>query len=376
MPPRATETTRPLALIWGDDDFSVKRRARQLFQQWCQEVGGMDHEPIDAAAANSGEALRAVARLRESLQTLPFFGTAKVVWFQNCNFLGDERVASSAQVTETLAGLAQEWKTFDWRGVRLLISAGKVDKRRTFYKTLESLGQVENFAELSLDDRDWTVRAETWVEAELSTRNKQISSEALAELITSVGPHLRQLDNELEKACLYVGDQPTIELGDVKAIVTREKQARAFALGDAVGDRDLPRSLRALDDALWELKFDNQKSAIGLLYGLITKVRVLIFLKEALRVGWLKPDTDWNRFKAQLERVPANVLPEDKRLNPLTMHPYVLFKALPQARRFTLPELIRAMELLLECNQRLIFSSLDEALVLQQTLVKILSSAS
>jgi hypothetical protein len=29
------------------------------------------------------------------------------------------------------------------------------------------------------------------------------------------------------------------------------------------------------------------------------------------------------------------------------------------------------MRLLLECNQRLIFSSLDEALVLQQTLVQI-----
>jgi DNA polymerase-3 subunit delta len=373
MPPRPPQAARPLALIWGDDDFGVKRRARQLYQQWCQEVGGMDHESIDASVANSGEALKAVGRLRDALQTLPFFGTAKVIWFQNCNFLGEERMASTAQVTETLTELAQEWKTFDWKGVRLLISAGKVDKRRTFYKTIENLGQVENFAELSLEDRDWAARAESWVQNELRSRNKEISDEALAELVTSVGPHLRLLNNELEKVMLYVGDQPVIEAGDVKAIVTREKQARAFALGDAVGDRDLPRALRALDDSLWELKFDGQKSAIGLLYGLISKVRVLIFLKEALRAGWLKPDADWNRFKTQLEQVPANLLPEDKRLNPLAMHPYVLFKALPQTRRYSIAELIHAMELLLECNQRLIFSTLDESLVLQQTLVKILS---
>jgi hypothetical protein len=32
---------------------------------------------------------------------------------------------------------------------------------------------------------------------------------------------------------------------------------------------------------------------------------------------------------------------------------------------------VRAMELLLQCNQRLISSSLDEKLVLQQTLVEI-----
>jgi len=119
------------------------------------------------------------------------------------------------------------------------------------------------------------------------------------------------------------------------------------------------------------MKFDGQKSEIGLLYGLIGKVRAMILLKEMLREGWIKPDSDYNRFKAQLERVPAAELPEDKRFNPLAINPYVLFKALPQARRYSQSELIKAMDLLLQCNRRLISSSLDGALVLQQTLVQI-----
>jgi len=142
-------------------------------------------------------------------------------------------------------------------------------------------------------------------------------------------------------------------------------------VGDALGDRDLPRLLRTLDEELWEMKSDSQKSEIGLLYGLISKVRAMIFLKEMLREGWIKPEMDYNRFKAQLARVPAEQLPEDKRFNPLSMNPYVLYKALPQSRRYSIDELVRAMSLLLECNQRLIFSSLDESLVLQQTLVQI-----
>jgi len=97
----------------------------------------------------------------------------------------------------------------------------------------------------------------------------------------------------------------------------------------------------------------------------------MIFLKEMLREGWIKADMEYPRFKAQLERVPANKLPEDKRFNPLAMNPYLLFKALPHVRRYSSEELVEAMRLLLECNQRLIFSSLDEALVLQQTLVQI-----
>src|SRR6516162_3046332 len=118
------------ALICGDDEFAVKQRARGVYQQWCDEVGGMDHEIIEATVANSGEALMAIARLREALQTLPFFGSGKVIWLRDCNFLGEERAASAQAVTETLADLAEEFKSFDWsrnREIRLLISAGKVD---------------------------------------------------------------------------------------------------------------------------------------------------------------------------------------------------------------------------------------------------------
>src|SRR6185503_17989783 len=106
-------------------------------------------------------ALKALGRLREALQTLPFFGSGKVVWWQNCNFLGDDRTGGSQAVTAALSDLAQELKTFSWQGVRLLVSAGKVDKRKTFFKTLEKLGSVEAFAAWSLDDKDWLTEAET-----------------------------------------------------------------------------------------------------------------------------------------------------------------------------------------------------------------------
>src|SRR5688572_8619604 len=93
--PKAANAAAPLFLISGEDDFAVKSRAKQIYEQWCKEAGGFDHELIDASASNSGEALRALDRLREGLQTLPFFGGCKVIWFQHCNFLGEERAASS-----------------------------------------------------------------------------------------------------------------------------------------------------------------------------------------------------------------------------------------------------------------------------------------
>lgn len=369
----AAAQDKPLALICGDDDFAVKQRARQIFQQWSAELGGMDHETIEAGVGNSGDALNVLGKLREALNTLPFFGGGKTVWLRDCNFLGEERTASSAAVTEALAELAEELKKFSWQNVRLLISAGKVDKRKVFYKTLDKIGSVENFSAWSADDKDWTERAEAAARTSFRQREKEVSEDALAELINRVGPNARQLESEVEKLCLFADGRKRVELADVAAICSRNKTARAFALGDALGDRNLPALLRRLDEELWATKFEKDKSEIGLLYGLIGKVRAMLFLKEMLREGWVKEARDYNSFKAQLERVPADKLPADRKFNPLALNPYVLYKALPQARKYSSGELVRAMEVLLRCNQRLVSSGLDEALVLQQALVQIVT---
>ncbi len=368
-------TPNPLALVFGDDDLAVKLRAKQIFTEWSVELGGMDHEIIEATASNSGDALTVLGKLREALNTLPFFGGGKVVWLRDCNFLGEDRTASAAAVTETLAEVSEELKNFQWQNVRLLISAGKVDKRKTFFKTLDKIGTVELFAAWSLDDKDWADRAQIAARNALKVRQKDISREALMELMQRAGSSARQLENEVEKLCVSIGGRNKIELADVTQICPLNKSARAFALGDALGDRNLPALLKCLDEELWEIraKINKDKSEIGLLYGLTTKVRALLFLKEMMREGWIKEPRDYNSFKAQLERVPADKMPAEKKFNPLATNPYVLYKALPQVRKYTSSELVNALEVLLRCNQRLVSSGLDEALVLQQALVQIVT---
>src|ERR1043165_58256 len=265
MATKATSTV-PLVLVYGDDDFAVKQSARQLYTQWCNELGGMDHENIDATAGNSDEALRNLNKLREALQTLPFFGGGKAIWFRDCNFLGTDKTSASKAVTESLASLAEDLKAFNWQGVRLLISAGEVDKRRGVFNTIEKAGTVEAHIGWSLDQKGWADEAEMWAAKALKAHGKQIADDALGELITRVGPNARALASEVEKLSLYVGDRAEITFDDVDAICTRNKQARAFALADALGDRNLPKLLKCLDEELWEirLKIDKDKSEIGL----------------------------------------------------------------------------------------------------------------
>jgi len=363
----------PLALIHGDDDFAVSQRARAINLAWCEAIGGMDHETIEATAANAGEATRALAKLHEALGTLPFFGTGKVVWFKDCNFLGDDRTAKSKEVSGGLADLAAMLKTFEWAGVRLLISGGRADKRKTFFKTLTKAGHVEEFVALSVDDHDWQAKAEQLVTATLKALNKKPDYAAVTEMAQMVGPNNRALASECEKVAAFVGDRAEISSADVQAIVTRGKHAKAFALGDALGDRDLPRLLKRLDEDLWAVKTDRKKSVIGLVAGLVSKVRSLLFARELLRTRRLNPSRAYGQFKSQLDGLSAEDFPTDRKISPLGMHPFVLFNATNQARNYKRTELIAALDLLLVCNRRLVSSSLDDRFLIQQTLIQIVN---
>ena len=364
--------TEPLCLVFGDEDFLVRDRASQIYEGWCAEAGGEDHQIIGGAVRNAAEALEALAKLNEAVQTLPFFGGAKVVWLRGANFLGDERTASSRDVTDRLNGLAKGWETFDWQGVRVLISCGKVDKRKAFFKSAKKIAAVED---LSIADKDRGSRAALIVRQRLAELGKKIAPHVADELILLAGSDLQQLHTEADKLAVYVGEREEVMRQDVHEIATRTRQAQGFALADALGERNLPKLLRVLDEELWVVKLDAKKSPIALLYGLITKVRTMIFLKEMLRLKWIRTGGGYQQFKSQLEAIKDDRLPDDRKFNPKAMHPYMLFNALGHARQYSEGELTRAMDILLRCNRQLVSSSTDDTLILQQALVQIVNKA-
>ena len=373
MPASKTKLpTEPFCLVFGDEDFLVRDRASQVYEGWCAEAGGEDHQIIDGTVRNAAEALEALAKLNEAVQTLPFFGGAKVVWLRGANFLGDERTASSRDVTDRLNGLAKGWETFDWQGVRVLMSCGKVDKRKAFFKSAKKIAAVED---LSITDKDRGSRAALIVRQRLAELGTKIAPHVADELILLAGSDLQQLHTEADKLAAYVGEREEVMRQDVHEIATRTRQAQGFALADALGERNLPKLLRVLDEELWVVKLDAKKSPIALLYGLITKVRTMIFLKEMLRLKWIRAGGGYPQFKSQLEAIPDERLPDDRKFNPKAMHPYMLFNALGHARRYSEEELTRAMAILLACNRQLVSSSTDDTLLLQQALVQIVSQA-
>ncbi|MEJ5239310.1 DNA polymerase III subunit delta [Limisphaera sp. VF-2] len=369
--PSAPPADVPVVLVCGDDEAAVKERARELFARWGggQQLGD---EILDGAVGTVADALAVLERLEEALQTLPLPGATKIVWLRNCSFLGGERPGDSPAVTEALSRLAEQLRRFDWRGVRLLISAGKVDRRRSLYKVIADIGHIETHAGWSPDDRDWPEQAALWARTRLRQAGFDIEEDALTRLVTSVGPSPALLRSELEKLQLFVAPRKRIQLDDVATICVHNRTAQAFALADALGARDLNRALHCLDDERRSTAGERDRAGLGLLYGLVTKVRAMLLARELAAQGWVHPRLEYHAFKSRLEKLPPDLFPSDRRLNPLALHPFVLHKALRDAQNYSRSELVRAMKELLECNRALVGSRLDPTLLLQQLLVRII----
>src|ERR1700747_500253 len=131
--PKAATSAKIYAAL-GSDESEVKRVAAQLASNLTPPgTGDFGLEIIDGAADNADQAEARVRSAIEALQTLPFFGNAKVVWLKNVNFLGDDQKARSAAVQSALEELSELIDSGFGPGITLLMSATDLDKRRSFY---------------------------------------------------------------------------------------------------------------------------------------------------------------------------------------------------------------------------------------------------
>src|SRR5438046_2735767 len=165
--PKTKAATENIRAIVGSDEARVKREAAELAKQLAPaEAGEFGLELIDGAADNVDRAATAIRSAIAALQTLPFFGGGKVVWLKSANFLSDDVKAKSANVLEPLEELSAILSGGLPNDVTFLVSAIDPDKRRSFYKTLTKLADIQIFDEPDLNSRGWDEHAVEIVRAE------------------------------------------------------------------------------------------------------------------------------------------------------------------------------------------------------------------
>ncbi len=366
---KASANANAVQAVVGSDESEVKRVARELSVEMAPEAAGdLGCEVIDGVAENAEQAVIRVHQTVDALLTLPFFGGEKLVWLKNASFVGDSVTGRAASVIEALEKLTDVLSGGLPAGIRFLLSAPEIDKRRSFYKTLGKVAKVQVFDKVDASRAGWEEAAEETVRARAEGMGLRLRGEALELFVLLTGGDSRQIDNELEKLDLYLGEaRREVTSADVRLMVPASKAGVIFELGNALAARDLNQALGLVEQLLFQ-----GETAVGiLLVAVIPTVRNLLLAKDLMVRHRLSRPAMPFHFTGTLNRLPPQATAHLPRKKDGTLNTYALGIAATGAHRYELAELTGALEACLEANVALVTSGLEARTVLTELVVRI-----
>jgi DNA polymerase-3 subunit delta len=369
--PKAKLQSKPqnIYAVVGSDEAEVKRIAAELAEKFTPPgLGDFGLEVIDGCADNAEQAASRIRSAIEALQTLPFMGGSKLVWLKNANFLGDNAIGRAASVQTALEELSEIINADLGNDVTFLFSATEADKRRSFYKALTKRAEVQVIDRLDSNRSGWEEEAGEIVRARANKLKLQFDENALELFVLLTGGDTRQIDNELDKIDIFLGQDRQVTSEYVRELVPLSRAGVIFELGNALAVRDLERALKLVRRLL-----DQGETAIGiLLVAILPTIRNLLLAKDLMERHRLQRPHAPFTFISAINRLPASATEHLPRKKDGSINGYALGIAAQNAHRFETRQLVEAMQTCLEANLKLVTSQLDHELILTEIVVKLL----
>lgn len=170
-----------------------------------------------------------------------------------------------------------------------------------------------------------------WLEDKLKKEKVKMDNAAKEYLLEAVGSDLWQLASDLDKLGHY---KKNLHLEDVQLFVKSPLEENIFKLTENLANRNLGQALKILDEQL----------ALG-----INELQLLAMLSWQLKVLWQVKETNGQG---------------------LSLHPFVIQKALPQTRKFSLDKLKELFAELLKIDTQLKTTSIPAKVLLTLFLEK------
>ncbi len=286
----------------------------------------------------------------------------------------------------------------------LVLTTDQVDRRRSLYKAIDTVGMIIDCS-VPKGDRRADRSAQDAVlneqmNAMLAKTGKTLAAGAYQALVEMTGFDLRAFSSGLEKLISYTGDRREITRDDVAAVLQRTKKDPIYELTNAVADRSVEAALfyirSLLDDGLHPLQ---------IFAAIVNQVRKLLIVKDfvtsdaggAWRTGLsfegfrsrvlpaiqaydqslLELIEDWRPAGGQTaKKKKAAARPKTELLiarNPANSYP--VYVMLQKSDQFEKTELITAMQTLNETDLLLKSSPLSPKLVLEKAVLAICRNA-
>lgn len=288
-------------LVFGPDRGLVRERADRLAKSVVPDLS----DPFRVADLDEGTLDNDPARLSDEAAALSMTGGARVV-----------RVRAA---TNGHAKLFESFFESNLGGSLVVVEAGDLAKTGALRK---AFSEADNAAAIACYPDDQSA-LEDVVRRALKDEGIAIAPDALDYAVTHLGSDRGVTRREIEKLALYAHGQKTVELGDIRAVMGDEAEARGDDACDAAGEGDFKR----LDQALTRLWIADETPTS------VLRTAMSHFQRLALI-----------RARSERGETPDSIL--RKMYPPVHFSRLASYKA--QAQRWNETQLLQALDLLLE----------------------------
>lgn len=228
------EPPPPVLLLLGEE-AALRSRALELLRAPFESGGGQGSGAEGAVERLDGSEV-SLEEILDEARSLPLFammasGPAKLVHVSRFD---------SVKIPE--AGALQRYLEEPVAETVLALDAAKLDKRKSVYKLL-----AKHAVLVPCDPLESDADARRWVQAMARANGCEIDRAAVVYLTEMTGTSLTRLEQELEKAILYVGEAGRIGAEDLEGLLGRSREHSVFELTDALVRGDAAGAQRLLN---------------------------------------------------------------------------------------------------------------------------------
>lgn len=327
----------PVYLFYGTERYLIKETLQKLYEALVPEgIGDFNYEKLDGAQVSP-------AFVATSASTLPVFAEKRLIIVTDAPWFGSKKNGEEEAKDNFLEPLLNYLGNPADTTCLVFVAGEKVDTRKKIVKAVGKGGEVIQFAAFKGNDLN------RWIEGRFQERGKNVEGAAVDYLTAAVGNDLTIINNEIEKAVVYSGENSKITLEDIKQTVSKTSTLSIFDLVDAVATRKSVSAVRQLREMV---RFG--EAEIKILFMVVRQFRMMLQAQTLNKQGYAERQIADN----------------------LSGHPYVIKKALQQSRNFSPQELVRALEILLDTDVAIKTGKGEPLALLETGILRLCSSNS
>ena len=207
------------------------------------------------------------SQVRDTVEMLPMMCERRVVIYRDVHQLKEADWAALLPLFEQPV-----------ESCCFILTAEKIDKRKKHFKKMAENGVL---VELK---RPYDNQLPGWVDYIAYRNGLELSREALSLIQQLVGASLAEINSEMKKLRLYLGDRSRVEAQDVLSVVSQSRMDTVFDLANAIGRGDRAQALQSLANLL-----EQGQNEVGALALIARHMRILATLKQGMKSGLSGP---------------------------------------------------------------------------------------